>query len=82
MSYMGDLAREQRHKAEGGKRITARVSGEAHDMLVSLAAHYRMTCGEVLERLIRGDRLSSWSDTELHAIRRQLADSSDSIRSS
>lgn len=80
MSYMADLAREQRHKAEGGKRLTARVSGESHRMLLELSSHYGLTCGEVLDRLLAGDPLSSWSDAELRAIRRQLAGSRDSLR--
>lgn len=54
MSYLGDKAREIRHAQSGGKRITARISGEAYEALYVMAQDYRLPVYAVLDLLILG----------------------------
>lgn len=73
MSAAADAARETRHAAAGGKRLTARVSGDAHDMLVLLAQHHGMDQRRVVNSLLlaAGHTLLRTDDFQLQHVMRQ-----------
>lgn len=52
MSAQWDARREAGWKAAGNARVTARVSGEAHDALALLAAHYGLDQRLVVQGLL------------------------------
>jgi hypothetical protein len=62
MSASADAMREARHKRQGGKRVTARVSGDAYARLVLVSMHRNTTIRAVLEQVIADMPMSDHSD--------------------
>lgn len=54
MSSKHDKAREERHKAAGGVRLTMRITQRSDVVLDALASFHRCTRRDVLEGLILG----------------------------
>lgn len=69
MSYMADMNREQRHLAEGGRRLTARISGEAYNKLQDLAVFHRISAREVIERLLLDGCVGDHGEDEQQRLR-------------
>lgn len=64
MTSEWDAAREARWKASGGSRVTARVSGGAHDALQLLAHKHGLEQCKVLDLILLAAGAVLLSDTE------------------